>query len=447
MYKILLLGAGRTAYFFVNDILKTAYKNNWHLRVGDYLQTSLKTLPKASHHFTKLLFDVNNEQQVEQEVREADLVVSLLPAQFHYTVASKCIQFGSHFLSASYVSDEFKAVAQEIKNKGLIFIKEVGLDPGLDHMSAMHMLDDIRAKGGEIKRFLSYTGGLMSPDLKENPWHYKFTWNPMYVVTAGRDGGIYLRRGKTKRIPYHRLFKEIDELTMPGHGDFDAYYNRDSLKYIKEYRLQNVESVIRYTLRRKGFCEAWAQLVSLGLTDNNFIFNLNEPITNREFLNMFIRRGEGTLEERVEKVIGKSKDSHVFKKLIWLGLFEETPIKMLNGTSAQFLEQIIMPKWQLNNGDRDAIYMAHVCYYTKGNKTFKRKSYLAVEGEETERTAMAKTVGLPLAAAVKQVALGNFTEPGLHIPTSQTLYNPILKDLECNGIRFNESEEEVKEQD
>ena len=162
---------------------------------------------------------------------------------------------------------------------------------------------------------------------------------------------------------------------------------------------------------------------------------------------MFIRRGEGTLEERVEKVIGKSKDSDVFTKLIWLGLFEETPIKMLNGTSAQFLEQIIMPKWQLNNGDRDAIYMAHVCYYTKGNKTFKRKSYLAVEGEETERTAMAKTVGLPLAAAVKQVASGNFTEPGLHIPTSQTLYSPILKDLESNGIRFNESEEEVKEQD
>jgi saccharopine dehydrogenase-like NADP-dependent oxidoreductase len=345
------------------------------------------------------------------------------------------------------VSDEFKAAAEEIKDKGLIFIKEVGLDPGLDHMSAMHMLDDIRAKGGEIKRFLSYTGGLMSPDLKENPWHYKFTWNPMYVVTAGRDGGIYLRRGKTKRIPYHRLFKEIDELTMPGHGNFDAYYNRDSLKYIKEYKLQNVESVIRYTLRRKGFCEAWAQLVSLGLTDNNFIFNLHEPITNREFLNMFIRRGDGTLEERVEKATGKSQNSNVFNKLKWLGLFDETPIKMLNGTSAQFLEQIIMPKWQMKPGDRDAIYMAHVCYYSLGEQVFKSKSYLAVEGVDTERTAMAKTVGLPLAAAVKQVASGVFAKPGLHIPTSPELYNPILQSLETKGICFYRVEEEVADYD
>jgi saccharopine dehydrogenase-like NADP-dependent oxidoreductase len=447
MYRILLLGAGRTAHFFINDIIESAANCNWHLKVGDFLQTSLESLPKNSSHFSKFLFDVKNGQQVEKEVREADLVVSLLPAQFHYTVASKCIQFGSHFLSASYVSDEFKAAAEEIKDKGLIFIKEVGLDPGLDHMSAMQMLDDIRAKGGEIKRFLSYTGGLMSPDLKENPWHYKFTWNPMYVVTAGRDGGIYLRRGKTKRIPYHRLFKEIDELTMPGHGDFDAYYNRDSLKYIKEYKLQNVESVIRYTLRRKGFCEAWAQLVSLGLTDNNFIFNLNEPITNREFLNMFIRRGEGTLEERVEKATGKSQKSEVFNKLKWLGLFDETPIKMLNGTSAQFLEQIIMPKWQMKPGDRDAIYMAHVCYYTLGTQVFKSKSYLAVEGVDTERTAMAKTVGLPLAAAVKQVASGVFTKPGLHIPTSPELYNPILQGLETKGICFYRVEEEVADYD
>ncbi|MFY0672442.1 MAG: saccharopine dehydrogenase NADP-binding domain-containing protein [Bacteroidia bacterium] len=447
MYRILLLGAGRTAHFFVNDILQSAVKNNWHLRVGDFLQTSLESLPSKSEQFSKLLFDVKNEQQVEKEVREADLVVSLLPAQFHYVVASKCIQFGSHFLSASYVSDEFKAAAEEIKDKGLIFIKEVGLDPGLDHMSAMQMLDEIRDKGGEIMRFLSYTGGLMSPDLKGNPWQYKFTWNPMYVVTAGRDGGIYLRRGKTKRIPYHRLFKEIDELAIPDHGDFDAYYNRDSLKYIKEYKLQKVESVIRYTLRRKGFCEAWAQLVSLGLTDNNFIFNLNEPITNREFLNMFIRRGEGTLEERVEKATGKSQESEVFKKLQWLGLFDNVPIKMLNGTSAQFLEQIIMPKWQMDVNDKDAIYMAHVCYYKLNNKVYKRKSYLAVEGLDTEQTAMAKTVGLPLAAAVKQVALGTFNEPGLHIPTAKNLYDPILKSLRKSGIQFYEVEEEVKDLD
>ncbi|MGB0430082.1 MAG: saccharopine dehydrogenase C-terminal domain-containing protein [Bacteroidia bacterium] len=446
MLNILLLGAGRTAHYFLEYILTEGKKNGWHLRVGDFVQTSLEQLPQNSEHFSKLLFDVKSQQQVENEVQKANIVVSLLPAQFHYTVAKECIRFGRHFLSASYVSDDFKAVAQEIKQKGLIFIKEVGLDPGLDHMSAMKMLDEIRNKGGQIKRFLSYTGGLMSPGLKNNPWQYKFTWNPMYVVIAGRDGGIYLRRNKIKRIPYHRLFKEIDELEMPGHGTFDAYYNRNSLKYIHEYALENVESVIRYTLRRKGFCEAWAPLVSLGLTDNQFQFNFDKHITNREFLNMFVRKGKGSLEERVVKVIGHNQGTDVFKKLQWFGLFDNREIKILNGTSAQFLEQIIMPKWALEPTDRDAIYMAHVCYYQQQNKLYKRKSYLAVEGENSEQTAMAKTVGLPLAAATKLVASKQFKAPGLHIPTSANLYEPILTELQNNGVRFYETpEQEIAE--
>ncbi len=439
MYRILLLGAGRTANYFVDYVLSKGIKNAWHLRVGDFLQTSLELLPVQSEHFSKVLFDVNNETQVEQEVMNADLVVSLLPAQFHYTVAKQCIRFGRHFLSASYVSDEFKAAAEEIKQKGLVFIKETGLDPGLDHMSAMKMLDEIRDQGGQIKRFLSYTGGLMSPDLQNNPWQYKFTWNPMYVVTAGRDGGIYLRRNKIKRIPYHRLFKEIDELEMPGNGVFDAYYNRNSLKYIHEYKLENVETVIRYTLRRKGFCESWAPLVSLGLTDNQFEFNFDKPITNREFLSMFVRKGEGSLEERVVKIIGHDQNSEVFKKLQWFGLFDKTPVKILNDTSAQFLLNIIMPKWALDTDDRDAIYMAHVCYYEQNNQLFKRKSYLAVEGESSEKTAMAKTVGLPLAAATNLVASGKFNQPGLHIPTSVNLYNPILAELQGHGLCFKET--------
>lgn len=445
MKRILLLGAGRTAHFFIESILSTAQTENWHLRVGDFLQTSLEQLPENSEHFSKVLFDVKSNEQVEIEVLAADVVVSLLPANFHYDVASKCLQFGKHFLSASYVSDDFKRIAHEVEAKGLLFIKEVGLDPGLDHMSAMRMLDGIRNKGGEIKRFLSYTGGLMSPSLKNNPWEYKFTWNPMYVVTAGRDGGIYLRRGKIKRIPYHRIFKEIDVLDMPGYGTFDAYYNRNSLNYIDEYKLQNVESVIRYTLRRKGFCEAWAPLVSLGLTDNNFEFLFDNSITKREFLNMFIRMGEGSLEERVSRVIGHAPDSEVFEKLKWLGLFDDESLPIRSGTSAKVLEQIIMPKWKMEPNDKDMIYMAHVCYYTLKGKTYKRKSYLAVEGQNQEETAMAKTVGLPLAAATKLVASGNFNQKGLHIPTIPQLYNPILNELEKWEISFNEIEEEKPE--
>lgn len=445
MKTILLLGAGRTAHYLIEYLDKAAKQNEWHLRVGDYSENLLAEIP-SSPQLSTTRFDVNNAAQCLDEIAKADIVISLLPAQFHIKVGKTCLELGKHFLSASYVSDDFKELSTQIADKGLLFLKETGLDPGLDHMSAMRMLDSIRKEGGKIKRFQSYTGGLMSPDHTENPWEYKFTWNPTFVVTAGRDGGIYLRNGNIKRIPYHRLFKEIDVLDMPGHGTFDAYYNRNSLKYVQEYKLDEVDTIIRYTLRRKDFCKAWAPLVALGLTDNIFEFNFDKNISHRDFLNLFIRTGEGTLEERVSKAINHPIDSDVFRKLQWLGLFSDDIIDLKKGTSAAFLQKIIMPRWEMLPEEKDMIYMAHVCYYELNGKLMKRKCYLAVEGENQSETAMAKTVGLPLAIAAKNILTGNINLTGLQIPTVPELYHPILDELESLGVVFEEVEEAVTDQ-
>lgn len=444
MTNILLLGAGRTAFYLVKYLLNTCEEHNWHLTVGDFNVQNIDDIVENHERLSKIKFDINDSALAKQEIGHATAVISLLPAQFHIEVGRTCLELGKHFFSASYVSDDFKELKSEIAQKGLLFLKETGLDPGLDHMSAMRVLDHIRAKGGEIKKFYSYTGGLMSPSHQDNPWEYKFTWNPMFVVTAGRDGGMYLRDGRIKRIPYHRLFKEIDELQMPGYGVFDAYYNRNSLKYINEYHLDDVKTVVRYTLRRQGFCEAWHPLVSLGLTDNIHEFDFDKPITNRQFLNLFIRIGDGTLEERVSRVINQPQYSEVFRKLKWLGLFDDVEIPLMKGTSAAFLREILMPKWEMESSEKDMIYMAHVCYYTLDGKTFKHKSYLAVEGINRSETAMAKTVGLPLAIAAKQKLLGNIELSGLHIPTVPELYHPILNELADLGVEFAEIEEEIE---
>ena len=443
MKNILVLGAGRTAFYLVNYLLEQGKKYNWTLRLGDREEENLTIFRKESDNFTPFLFDVMNEQQACEEVKNADVVISLLPAQFHEKVGALCLKFEKHFLSASYVSPEFKSWEKEIADKGLYFIKETGLDPGLDHMSAVQMLDDIRSKGGTIDQFLSFTGGLMSPSQQGNPWQYKFTWNPMYVVTAGRDGGNYLREGQIKRIPYHRLFEEIDFLDMPGYGSFDAYYNRNSFKYVKEYGLESTDTVIRYTLRRQGFCKAWAVFVSLGLTDNNFEFDFDEPLTNRSFLNMFIRKGEESLEDRFCKAAKCQRGDEVYTKIEWLGMFDETEIPIKKGTSAVFLKEILSQKWAMLDTDKDMIYMAHVCYYQNQGRLFKKKHFLAVEGENKSETAMAQTVGLPLAMAAKLVLLDKLGAPGLMIPNRPDLYQPILAELKERGVGFQEIEEEL----
>ncbi|MCB0739366.1 MAG: saccharopine dehydrogenase, partial [Bacteroidetes bacterium] len=217
-----------------------------------------------------------------------------------------------------------------------------------------------------------------------------------------------------------------------------AYYNRNSLKYIEAYGLNQVESVIRYTLRRKDFCEAWNAFVELGMTDNLFEFNFAAPITHRDFTRMFIRTGSGSLEERFAKAIGKSTDHPVMQKLQWLGIFNSEPLQMQSGTSAKFLQKIIEKKWTIEAHERDAIYMAHVCYYELNNELFKRKSYLAVEGDDYHKTAMAKTVGLPLAIAVSEFLKGNISAKGVQIPCGKIFYEPILKALELEGIAFDE---------
>lgn len=442
MKRILLLGAGRTAYYLIEYILDECASNNWKLVVADYNIDNLPEQFKNNKHLLAVQLDVNNMEKRCDLIAAANVVISLLPAHLHIVIAKDCLKFNKDLVTASYVSDEMALLDAEAQEKGLLFLNEIGLDPGIDHMSAMQILDNVRKEGGKVERFLSYTGGLMSPKLKNNPWEYKFTWNPEYVVTSGRDGGMYLRNGKIKRIPYHRLYTEIDELEMPNHGFFDAFYNRNSLKYIEQYRLKDVKTVIRYTLRRKGFCQAWQTFVNLGLTDNNFVFELDRKYTNREFLNIFIRKGEGKLEDRLAKAIKIEPDSEVMAKLKWLGVFDNKIIDLQKGTSAAFLQKILEDKWTVEENESDAIYMAHVCYYTLNQQLFKLKSYLAVEGNGPMQTAMAKTVGMPLAIAAVLILEGKIKAKGVKIPVEEKIYGPVLERLSQTGIKFYHTKEQ-----
>lgn len=448
MTHYLLIGSGRTAHYLIHYLLKLCEAEKASLTIADFSISHIESVVSGkAKGLCKKELDVKDAVARQSLIAKADVVISLLPASFHPLVAKDCLHFKKHFLTASYVSDEMRAMQKDVENAGLVFLNEMGVDPGLDHMSALHMVNNLREKGAIIRKFKSYTGGLMSPKHKDNPWEYKFTWNPHFIVTAGRDGGVYMRNHNIKRIPYHRLFSEIDELNIPEYGRFDAYYNRNSLKYIQEYKLKNVDTVIRYTLRRDGFCEAWHALVSLGLTDNQYEFTFDKPTTHRDFVRQFVREGKGTLEERTANAIGHEVDSEVMKKLQWLGIFENHQIPMLQGTSANFLEKMIEPQWKIKQGEQDMIYMAHVCYYEMNKRAYKVKSYMAVEGEDTHKTAMAKTVGLPLAIAAKFVGEGAINTAGVHIPVEPEIYKPVLRELEEYGVAFKEEVSKVEFQD
>jgi saccharopine dehydrogenase-like NADP-dependent oxidoreductase len=438
MQTILILGGGKSATFLIDYLADSCQKKDRKLILADLDPVLAAQKLKNRPNTEARALDIEDQELRMQLIGEADLVVSMLPAFMHPIVAADCLELGKHFFSASYESEEMRKLKSKIEEKGLFFLNECGVDPGIDHMSAMQIIDQVKKKGEEIVSFKSYCGGLLAPESEDNPWKYKFTWNPRNVVLAGQGTSKYIEKGDMKFVPYHQLFRRLETIKFDNLGEFDGYPNRDSLSYRHVYGLENIPTMLRGTLRRAGFCKAWDVFVQLGMTDDSFQLELPEGTTLRQFLNSFLTYdSEQTVEEKLGKVIAKM-DFPIFEKMQWLGFFNEKPLPKTCGSPAQILQAILEKNWALSEDDKDLIVMQHLFEIKTKQGIQKLTSSLICYGKDSTYTAMAKTVGLPLAIAVDLFLDKKIKLTGLHIPTLPEIYNPILGQLAVEGIRFEE---------
>ena len=437
MKKILVIGAGRSAVTLIKYLLDNAEKNNWQVTVADFSE-ELAKVAVANHSSGKaIFFNVTDDKQRQTEIENTDIVISMLPASMHIVVAEDCVRLCKNLVTASYVSKEIFALDEKAKNAGIILLNEIGLDPGIDHMSAMQVIDSIKENGGELTSFKSFCGGLVHPDYDTNPWHYKFTWNPRNVVLAGQGTAQYIKHGRYKYIPYHKLFERTEQMNILDAGEFEGYANRDSLNYRKAYGLEKIPTLFRGTLRRKGFCKSWNMFVQLGMTDDTYKVENAENMTYREFINLFFPfNNKMSVEKKFCDYLNISIDSDEFKKAQWLGVFSDTNIGMKDATPAQILQKICEEKWTLGVEDKDMIVMQHQFEYVENGQQNKLNSSLLVFGDDPRYTSMAKTVGLPVAIATKLILSGEIKSTGVKIPTTKDIYIPVLKELSENGINF-----------
>ena len=437
MKNIFVIGAGLSTHVLIEYLLKHAETNNWQVTVGDInidiAQKSLGNSPKGK----AIKFDVFNDAQLSEEIEKSTIVVSMLPARFHILVAKKCLEHNKNLVTASYISPEMLELNDAAKKKGLLFLNEIGLDPGIDHMSAMQVIEKLKLKNAKITEFRSYTGGLIAPKYDNNPWNYKFTWNPRNVVVAGQATAKILKNGVFKYIPYHKLFQRKDIFNVLNYGEFEGYANRDSLSYREAYGLQDVKTMIRGTLRRTGFCETWNIFVQLGLTDDTFVMENSNNLTNREFINSFLPYHKTkSVEQKLCDYLNIKANDYKLYRLRWLGIFDDTKINIENATPAKILQKILEKKWTLDKDDKDMIVMQHIFNYSINNNQYVLKSSVVVEGGA--HTAMALTVGTPAAIATKLILQGKIKINGVQIPNKPEVYNPVMQELSNLGIKFTE---------
>jgi len=443
MRKILVIGAGRSSSSLINYLLKNSENENWFVRVGDINLELASGKVQNSINGEGFLFDVSDNAQRVNEIAQSDIVVSMLPASMHTGVAKDCIALGKPMVTASYISNEMKALDEDAKKAGVTIMNEIGVDPGIDHMSAMKMLDEIRLKKGKILAFESFTGGLVAPESDNNPWNYKFTWNPRNVVLAGAAGAVkFKQEGTYKYIPYNRVFRRTEIIKIDGYGVFEGYANRDSLKYREVYGLNDVPTIYRGTLRRKGFCKAWDIFVKLGATDDSYFLEDSENMTYREFINSFLAYNPtDSVELKLKQYLKIDQDDvDLWEKLVWLDIFSNKIIGIKKATPAQILEHILKQKWTLESNDKDMIVMWHKLIYELNGKTTELNSSMVHIGKNQIETAMANTVGLPVAIATKMILNGVINKPGVQVPITPEIYNPILEELKLFGVEFVEKE-------
>lgn len=441
MRKILIIGAGRSASSLIKYLLDKSDAEKLLLTIAD-LSEDLAQKKTGNHKNARAIsFDVCNDEQRKHEIQQADIVISMLPAHLHIEVAKDCIIYKKNMITASYISEEMKSLDFQAKESQIVLMNEIGLDPGIDHMSAMKIMDEIKSRGGKIILFESFCGGLVAPESDTNLWNYKFTWNPRNVVLAGQGGAAkFIQEGTYKYIPYHKLFRRTEFLEVEGFGRFEAYANRDSLKYREVYGLQNVDTCYRGTIRRVGFSKAWDVFVQLGMTDDTYIIDDSEHMSNRDFVNLFLPyHPTDSVEIKFRYQLKIDQDDVIWDKLLELNLFSKSVITGLkNATPAQMLEKILSHNWTLQPEDKDMIVMYHKIGYEINGEQKQIDSTMVCLGDDQTFTAMSKTVGLPVAIATLKILNGEIQTTGVQLPISKEVYLPILEELEKYGVVFKE---------
>lgn len=440
MKTILLFGAGKSSTVLIEYLLRHAPKYGFLLRVIDANISLAKSKISGSSFGEAIGLDINDSALRLSEVNRADVVISLLPPQLHLLVARDCLQARKHLLTASYVTEDLKALDTEAKSRDLLFLCEMGLDPGIDHMSAMAILDEIRASGGVVESFISHCGGLVAPESDNNPWHYKISWNPRNVVTAGQAGALYLEDGKEVAVSYEELFSQEKKVTIDSLGAYAWYPNRDSLSYLSLYGLSSIKTFIRTTLRHPDFIQGWKKVIELSLTKDAPLYSLPGATLGTAFAHHF---KECTFQE---EVVRYRKEDHLFdRQLQFLGA-DDTLTPLMNNpfTPAMLLQEALEKKLVLADSDRDMIVMLHEIGYRKEEQGRKICSQLVVKGDDSHRTAMAKTVGLPLAISALLLLQEKIKVRGVQIPISPEIYSPLLQALRTEGIEFTETDRPIE---
>jgi saccharopine dehydrogenase-like NADP-dependent oxidoreductase len=430
---ILIIGAGKSATVLIQYLQQKAVENDWYILLADGDEAIAKNKWNNAPNGTALGIDIENNLDRQNLVQKADIVVSMMPAQLHFLVAKDCLHFGKPLFTASYVDDNMRSIASEIEAKQLLFLCEMGLDPGIDHMSAMAIIDEIHQKGGKITSFKSHCGGLVAPESDDNPWHYKISWNPRNIILAGKAGAIYLESGAIISKDYSTIFEQAPVVDLPGIGHLAFYPNRNSLSYIDTYHLHGVKDFVRTTLRYPAFCIGWNAIVQLHLTDETVVDLAPNTTVKNWFESHIQQKG---LEQILEKF---TQDPAIKVQLEFIGLYEPTPIPSQFNSNASILQWLLEGKWKLTATDKDLVVMLHEIEYSIGTRQFKLDSSMVLTGEDAINTAMATTVGLPLAMGVCAYLKGEIKMTGLHIPIDARIYQPILKSLAEEGIVFEET--------
>ena len=447
MKTILVIGAGRSSSSMIRYFLNNAEKEDWYIKVGD-MDLEMAQGKVGNHARAQAFqFDALNQNKRRQELEKVDFVVSMLPARFHVEVVKDCIDMKIDVITPSYVSSEMKELDEAAKAAGIIIMNEIGVDPGIDHMSAKKVLDEIADKNGVIEYFESFTGGLVAPESDDNPWNYKFTWNPRNVVLAGQGSAAkFIQQGQYKYIPYNKLFRRTEIIEVEGHGKFEGYANRDSLKYRSIYGLEDIPTIYRGTFRKVGFCRAWNVFVSLGATDDSYTLEGSKNMTKRDFINSFLAYNpHDSVELKLRHYMKIDHDDYIWDRLVWLGIFENEPLNLENDmTPAQILQKILEEKWSLKPDDKDMIVMWHKFGFKIDGELHEINSSMVCIGEDQTYTAMSETVGLPVAICTKMILNGTIQLKGVQLPIHKEIYEPVLKELEEYNVVFKEKEVEPK---
>ncbi|MAO32338.1 MAG: saccharopine dehydrogenase [Crocinitomicaceae bacterium] len=445
MKNILILGAGLSASSLIRYLLKHSEHESWSITIVDK-EISLIQEKIKGHPFAKAMsFNALDPEQRRPEIEKSDLVISMLPARFHVDVARDCLDLKKDMITPSYVSADMRSLHNQAKKAGVLILNEIGVDPGIDHMSAMKIIHSIQKRGGKMTCFNSFCGGLLEPSSENNPWKYKFTWNPRNVVLAGKGGAaMFIDHGEYKYIPYNKLFSRLDQISIDGYGDFEGYPNRDSLSYRSLYGLDDIDTIYRGTLRRPGFCYGWDVFVELGMTDDSYVMQKSEELSPRAFLNAFLPYNSSIPVEEKFKIFLREDRAYLYDQFEWLGIFEkETSFGEPNATPAMMLQKLLVNKMSLAPDDRDMLVMYHEFEFNIDKVSKRITSSMINIGEDQVYTAMSNTVGLPIGMAAKLILSGELNKKGVHIPVTPDIYEPILKELEENGVIFNDKEIEI----